>query len=344
MNKLEELLKDWVLDDKALEAQREIFARVPVSRHHEMDLRHKLSDFIKKSPKKPDKLFEALSLPVDRIKVDSISGSGFKRSFERGGKRFTRPEFVAKDFYEAQGYKVSWSEGVAFGMALDAILYELADRLKGHFRVIPGRIYTDAEIEEIRNGQSVAKDRIIELNEREKNRPTMLESGGKDAAQVLSLAFHALLSGNKCTELFEETINKHLGYDCSLSELQSIFFKTLTEVTISEPSNVLTRWLPVLDELKKDGFRDKWNYTEWSIAFAKELLDEFPRKSFHEHILKTKGFNSQRFDLSLFDHKSGEIRFVEVKLDDTFTKMQINDLEESIHTGLNIGIAVIEAP
>ena len=245
MNKLEELLKDWVLDDKALEAQREIFARVPVSRHHEMDLRHKLSDFIEKSPKKPDKLFEALSLPVDRIKVDSISGSGFKRSFERGGKRFTRPEFVAKDFYEAQGYKVSWSEGVAFGMALDAILYELADRLKGHFRVIPGRIYTDAEIEEIRNGQSVAKDRIIELNEREKNRPTMLESGGKDAAQVLSLAFHALLSGNKCTELFEETINKHLGYDCSLSELQSIFFKTLTEVTISEPSNVLTRWLPV---------------------------------------------------------------------------------------------------
>ena len=129
-----------------------------------------------------------------------------------------------------------------------------------------------------------------------------------------------------------------------MSELQSIFFKTLTEVTISEPSNVLTRWLPVLDELKKDGFRDKWNYTEWSIAFAKELLDEFPRKSFHEHILKTKGFNSQRFDLSLFDHKSGEIRFVEVKLDDTFTKMQINDLEESIHTGLNIGIAVIEAP
>ena len=129
MNKLEELLKDWVLDDKALEAQREIFARVPESRHHEMDLRHKLSDFIEKSPKKPDKLFEALSLPVDRIKVDSISGSGFKRSFERGGKRFTRPEFVAKDFYEAQGYKVSWSEGVAFGMALDAILYELADQI-----------------------------------------------------------------------------------------------------------------------------------------------------------------------------------------------------------------------
>ena len=52
MNKLEELLKDWVLDDKALEAQREIFARVPVSRHHEMDLRHKLSDFIEEIAQK----------------------------------------------------------------------------------------------------------------------------------------------------------------------------------------------------------------------------------------------------------------------------------------------------
>ena len=71
MNKLEELLKDWVLDDKALEAQREIFARVPVSRHHEMDLRHKLSDFIEKSPKKPG--------VVAQMPVAADVGSGDER-------------------------------------------------------------------------------------------------------------------------------------------------------------------------------------------------------------------------------------------------------------------------
>lgn len=342
MRKVEKLLSDWILSDKAMEASKEIRASQLDADNHEMILLHKLEDFIDRSPKNPEKLFQSLMLPIEKIKVDAVSGSGFKRTFEWEGKKFSRPELVAKSFYEAKGYKVSWSEGVAFSLALDALQYELADRLKENFDVAPRKIYTDNELELLINGNNAAKERILELNEREKNRPAMLKAGGRDAAKVLAPAFRTLLS--KKAETNFDHIEEWLKYKCTRDEIKEIFFETLKDVVHNKPADSLIQWLPSLSELQSGNQNDKWKYTEWSILFAKELLTEFPRSFIYNYILERGGFQSQRFDLSLFNLENGEIKFVEVKLDDNLTKMQIVDLKLSFMADMNIGLAVIETP
>lgn len=347
MNKdeLKFLLRNWELDEKTTNVQEKVFVSQPnEGRCEETDLWHRLDDYIDKAPKNPVKLFNALSLPIDEIYVDSVDGGGFKRTFERGGKKFSRPELVAKDFYESQGYKVTWSEGVAFSMALGAISAELANRVMQHFYVVPRKIYSDDEIRDMQLRGVASIDNIIKNNDFEKERPARFSSGGRGASSVLAELFVALIKNDESRIEYYTNGANGLGVNCSVESLMQSFQDELRNVVLNSSADDLTRWLSDPGEYKNLEYKEKWKYSNWSIEFAKDLLKNFNRESIYEHIKKMGGFSSVWFDLSLFNYATGAIKFVEVKLDDRFTDLQIMDLKSCLFNEIDIGLAKIHVP
>lgn len=306
-------------------------------------------------PNNPEKIFQELNLPVVVIDGVQIEGVGFKRTFTWNGKQYKRPELVAKAFYEAKGYQVTWSEGVAWGIALKGLMSMLSIKFSKYFEV------KDLRSAEIEVAVSVAanKQELFEIHElhgpslyievakknvEDRYRDSVARLNGENGlveTRIRSIA-QAVYDGD------EFSLKKHLDAfklttDFNINELKEKLQQVIQEIHLEKDVVSVEMYLPTVGDKLFNEHTDKRNLNEWSIKFAGDVLRNMSWKKLYDRMFESNGGYETRFDLTAVNYSEDEVKFVEVKLDDKFTEWQMLDLINSVQYDLPIELAVIKS-
>lgn len=294
----------------------------------------------------PEKIFEKYGLTINRILADEISGSGYKTNFSYLGNIYPRPELVAKAFYESQGFKVSWSEGVAWELAIQRLLDELTEHCPKYLKVIEGdfirKINSSAD-----PSSPEYRDLMQNLLESKKRHESDIESSGIISRSTLLRYISAAMDDNKdeLKELHEIKCNHSGDYTIILSEPLEDFREDIKNAISSlcstkDKAGIISK-LPKPPTERKSNFSADRNLNEWSILFAKELLESLDWAKLLNTYFQKSYYILNPFDLTVVNTTTSEVKFVEVKFKDKFTSKQIDYLAGAIACGIPVELFVI---
>lgn len=326
---------------------------------------HDLWSTIINGPKTPHKVFERLGLPVRTIEGVTTSGAGRSRKYHLDGKSHFSPEVLARAHYEAMGHTVAWNEGLGLSMVLDAIERAATLSLFAHF--------TSTETPEALMAKAVERDamtlglrveRYRELNpeatgmsdeqvgELVKQQPTRtrgavdalkvkaaLEQGKVDSQSRLPVDFRTLLRGREHEVQLDIDELKGLACDCPAKVLIEEFHANLS--ALKQNPEMVAQHL-VMPEVNPDK-TDPTNFfkNEWTKAFAETVL----RECTMDYLIRcfaAYGDSSPRWDLTVIDGQTKELRFVEVKCKDDFTEFQLRRLPFDIKAGTPLELCIVK--
>lgn len=317
--------------------------------------RGEIENKINSLPNNPEKIFKEFNYPVQIIDNVRFEGSGFKRKYYWNNREFKRPELVAKAFYEAQGYHVSWSEGVAWNIVIKSLMSILTLRMGQYFKFA----FSDTRESALEfaissskmhqhhfdflgiHGPSLIVERAIDgVNNRFDKR---MEKLAGDDGEFFDELRHIILSiyDNDQIDFSQWTRFHRISSDFDIAELRVKLLEQVEELSSSKEISVLRQYFPKIGDKISNEYRDKNNLNEWTIKFAEEALANIDWRKIYIKNLEAHGEYATRFDLTLVNYETSEVRFVEVKVDDSFTFWQKLDLTASIHHRLPVELAVI---
>ena len=313
-----------------------------------------IHQLLESMPNVPEKIFEKFDLSIITIDNVLIEGSGFKRVFTWNGKTYKRPELVAKAYYEQQGYMVTWSEGVAWGIVIKALEKIFCVEFGKYFNLIDDR---DQQLEKLfgmisrkrfhpdqfsdKEGDDKYK-KIAEKQVNDEYTKRFNKINGIEGQCELRLLDIAQSIFDKDEVAFNKFI-KMSKLECknSFKELNELMNDLIINLQKNIKIECLEIYFPKVGDIIFNAERDKYNLNEWSIQFAKDLLLKLSWVDvYNKHFASCRNFIT-RFDLTLIGVDTNEVKFVEVKVDDSFTMFQKMDLVNSIQYNINIELAVI---
>ncbi|WP_306554023.1 hypothetical protein [Acidovorax sp.] len=306
----------------------------------------KIKDELESLPNHPEKIFKNYGLTVHQIQVDEISGSGYKTSFSYLGKKYSRPELVAKAFYESQGFKVSWSEGVAWDLAIRCLLDALTNDCPKHLKLVEGKLSNNKNISNQSSSPEYAELMQNLLASKARYENDIASSGTISRSTLLQYIESALrVDSDELEELHKIKTNRASDYDVILStplnefriEARNIVHKL---ANTQDRASIISR-LPTPPAEKKSHFSGDRNLNEWSILFARELLESMDWSKLLDLYFDKGLYILNPFDLTVVDTTNSEVKFVEVKFKDKFTANQFDYLAGAIASKINVELVVV---
>lgn len=315
-----------------------------------------ISKRLEAMPNNPVKIFNEFGLPIVEIDGVTKAGKGYRTTYLFNDKEYKRPELVAKAYYEMQGAKVTWSEGVAWEIASRALVYEIVARCGGMFASTLNELYTkdeaaqDLYIKQIRfegnnhHGPLMDVETLVKVHEINASK-SRLGLRGEPKGFNPSVLRHV----NNALRYGPRSVAAHMNNEVGTSGIQfvstpEVFCEevqsALNDVANSCSVDELAKYFPRLGDRLSNDFRDKYNLTEWTLLFARELLDSFDRRQMVDIFSKCHSVSCS-LDLTVVDLANQSVKFSEVKVEDKFTDWQLQKLPNWIAAGLNLELCVI---
>jgi len=308
---------------------------------------------VNSAPNNPEKIFQLLNLPITRITDVEVRRNGRSRVFKYREREVYSPEIVAVVYYESLGHIASWNEGLAF-----LIVQESLDRLIGrllHDQMEYVGIKDEARLTDTKwdsdNRRTITRAELLKEEnlvryERSRRTNEELETAHLFEKKYLADKDISILP----TELLLNRKIEDLRYVCDIRV--AVRFISSPEDLIAIVYTLIDRlrsdrtdWLNELRLPEKTG--DKTDNSqkfinEWTLKFARQMIEVCDFDHLLEVLYRCDG-KVPRWDLSLIDKDSKQLRFVEVKWEDKFTSYQLKDLPRHIDSGGSIELCKIIA-
>lgn len=305
-------------------------------------------------PNNPEKIFEKFNLPAINIGNVKCQGSGFKKTYEWNGKQYKRPELVAKAFYEEKGYLVSWSEGVGWGIVIKSLLALLSLSMGRFFEVVDTReqelvwarsaaehLEFNFKIHELHGPPLFYEKALKRVEDNYRERIARLK-GENNTYEYKMREIIIAIHNNDDVMLRKHLNNYKLQTTLDINLLRVKLAESVEEISNEKNLELIENFYPEIGQIIFNEYRDKYNLTEWTIKFAKDILAKLDWKIIYSKYLDACGHYEVRFDLTVIDADRNDIKFVEVKVNDKFTEFQRQDLVYALQYNLPIELAIIE--
>lgn len=320
-------------------------------------------DAIRLHGSNPEKIFNALSLPITYIdNVKFVPGSGRNRAFSFQEKILYSPEIVAVVHFELMGHIASWNEGFAFTLLQTAFKHALTDKLiqeieyigiKEQAKLANPLIITDQgngclrviTRNEILQGEPIFgyegkairinRDQVIDSESIEKRH--IEEKLIFETQKEFPISIHRLIEGNlEWLEFLTDRLVS-LKLKCSIKELLEKFRKNLQACKIDSGLIIENLFLPEKTEDKTDPTNKFKN--EWTMNFCKKMVAECDFDYLLSEIFRYE--LPPLWDVMLIDKTSKKLRYIEVKVSDSLTKKQTMNIPGAFDSGMAMELCVV---
>ncbi|MBP6152540.1 MAG: hypothetical protein KA413_03660 [Candidatus Methylopumilus sp.] len=273
----------------------------------------------------PEMVFNRYELPIRKIHNIEQRINGKSKSFILDGKEYKRVELLAKANYESLGYTASWSEGFAIDLLEAAITAEVVSKVSKYFKI------SDEYMDE----KSANYPKMLEMQRSLENSS---HSSYYQLQSEIQYLYQPHLRGPGNTSLNEGSSHKKerapfIELLISEDELKVKIEESLESVLYEKNISRIESAMEIHFEYVKNSYRNgnlPQNVNEWSLEFAKVILQKIGVDSRFCNINKKRQFVCRGFDLTLIDNSNKEIIFAEVKNKDKFTVFQNISIAEFI--------------
>lgn len=270
---------------------------------------------ITKQFKTPKEAFAAYGLPV--TVVPGVRAEP-PRSFRYGDATFSRVELVAKKYYEDQGCLATWSEGVVFEFLREAVKLYVCAGLAGSYRY-NRNIEIATRCSEFT--WDLREDLCLEVADAVKFGHFL------DGHVYFDLAGVALPPARATRQAyFEAIIEPQPLFDLIVSKQElSNQYTELISALKDKAGELLRPFAALAQKQYVATGSDKYGSSPYFLAFACDVLDQGGYSvAYNElEVFEVPGNN---YDLTVFDPKTKQLRFVEVKNRDKLTHGQTTSL------------------
>lgn len=315
----------------------------------------------------PEEIFRKLDLPVIYVDGVVVENKGRARKFIYQGRELYSPEIVSVVFFESNGHLANWSEGLAFGILKEAVKDYLSEPLFDHFSYVgpkQERIEeAHAKLENVtrftvenyisRHGeQSDLSFDEIYLKASAVRPPSITTSNYLDNLNRKDAHELAQFQTRKSFFLsLEQIFNGKLDVlESRVSSLASTVLKTSVASLRDSFNSQLEKLRGNKDVLKHrielpEKTEDKTNpqnkfINDWTLKFATTILEECDIDYLVRTLLRYE-YVHPRWDLTVIDKDSKELRFIEVKLKDKFTPEQLRRLASEVSMQSPVELCVV---
>lgn len=312
----------------------------------------------------PVETFKKFGLPITVIDDVDLVKTGKFRKFIYQSREVFSPEIVAVLYFEKQGLKACWSEGIAVNLIDDAVGRYVFKGYESHVRYVgikpeklkEAEIELEKRLQQERDAPAWAKDveervRADPLSKIRKVEPqelTVMNITGLDRSEELEKfmlgegtgIFPYSFSDESKNEWLEKSLNRFVSIqvDASVQKIREIVLERLDE--IMRDSQVLKDFLilPDIAGKKQYDFYAKF-YKPFALDFSFQLLNHIPSGELLSFI---SDFGVKNWDLMVLAPEPGKYRLVEVKLDDDLTMNQRRMLAKALTMGEVVELCVVQ--
>ena len=140
----------------------------------------------------------------------------------------------------------------------------------------------------------------------------------------------------------EKSLDVHkLVTNYDIVQLRNKLVEEMEEISNSKDVSAICMYFPKVGDVIFNEYRDKYNLNEWSIKFAKDILENMSLLGIYKRIFEANGSYEAGFDLTAVNYEKNEVKFIEVKVDDKFTEWQINDLINAVYYNIPVELLTI---
>lgn len=313
---------------------------------------------------KPIETFKKFGLPITVIDDVELTKTGKSRKFIYQGREVFSPEIVAVLYFEKQGFRACWSEGIAVNLIDMAVGRYVFKGYENHVRYVgikpeklkEAEIELEKRLQQERDAPAWEKEmkerlRANPLSKIRKVEPqelTVMNITGLDRSEDLEKfmlgegtgIFPYSFADEGKTEWLEKSLNRFVSIqvDASVEEIREIVLERLAK--IKRDSQVLKDYLilPDIAGKKQYDFSAKF-YNPYALDFSFQLLNHIPSGELLSFI---SDIGVKNWDLMVLAPEPGKYRLVEVKLDDDLTMNQRRMLAKALAMGEVVELCVVQ--
>ena len=313
---------------------------------------------------KPIETFKNYGLPITVIDDVDLVKTGKFRKFIYQGREVFSPEIVAVLYFEKQGLKACWSEGISVQLIHMAVGRYVFKGYESHVRYVgikpeklkEAEIKLEKQLQQDRDAPAWAKALKERVRENPPNKIPKVDPKELTVMNVTCLdrfeklekfmlcegtgIFPYSFAEERKREWLENTLNQFVSIqvDATVQEIREIVLERLDQ--IKRDSQVLKDFLILPDIAGKEqyAFHAKF-YKPYALDFAFQLLNHIPSGELLSFI---DDFGLKNWDLMVLAPEPGKYRLVEVKLDDDLTMNQRRMLAKALAMGEVVELCVVQ--